>query len=91
MAEFVLPPVQEEPGRLRRDSPVVGAGDTPPLVNAAANLIHGGGNVVLLLLGGDAQPFVDDELLLFTPGSSSLPGLGNWRDKLGPRRLWMTC
>ena len=51
IAEVVLPPMQEQPGRLRRDAPVVGAGDVPPLVNTPPDLVHGGGNIVLLLLG----------------------------------------
>ena len=83
VAEFVLPPMQEQAGRLRRYSPVVGSRYVPPLVDAAANLINCRRNVVLLLLGGQAQSLVNDKLLLSAPRPSSLPRLGNWRDELG--------
>ena len=84
VAEVVLPPVQEQPGGLRCNPPVVGAGNGPPLVNMPANLVHGGSDVVLLLLGGQAQSFVDDKLLLSAPGPPPLSGFGDGSHEFGP-------
>ncbi len=52
MAELVVPPMLEQQGRLRRDTPVVGIGDGSPLVDVPANLVDSGCNVVLLLCLG---------------------------------------
>ena len=84
MTEIVITPVDKQSGRFRRYAPVVGTGDVSPLVDVAPDLVHGGSNVVLLILGGQAQTLVNDKLLLSAPGSAPLPGLGDWRYEFGP-------
>ena len=92
MAELVVPPVLEQQGRLRRNAPVVGIGDGSPLVDVPANIVDSGCNVVLLLCRGKTLSFVKDQLLLTSPSRPApLPGFGNRRNELGPRRLSMTC
>ena len=85
MAEFVVPPVLEQQGRFRSNTPVVGIGDGSPLVDIPANFVDSGGDVVLLLCRGKTLPLVEDQLLLAsTTRPALLPRLGNGRDELGP-------
>ena len=82
IAEPMMAPVQEQPGGLGSNAPVVGALNVSPLIDTAANLIHRGGDeLVLLLLGGEPLAFVEDYLLL-SLGRAALSGLGDGRDEL---------
>ena len=83
VAELVLPPVEQQTGRFRRDAPVAGRGYVAPLVNVPPYLVHGGGDVILLLCGGQPGAFVHDELALGLARPSALARLGDWRDELG--------
>ena len=60
-AELVMPPVLEQARRLRRDLPLVGIRQCPPLVHVLAHLVDDRGGVVLLLLRREALALVEDE------------------------------
>ena len=47
-AELVMPPVLEQAGRFRRDLPLVGIRQGPPLIHALTQLVDDRGRVVLL-------------------------------------------
>ena len=63
-SEVVVPPVLEQPGRLRRHAPVARVADGPPLVHALPQLVDDRRGIVLLPGGRDAGAFVEDEPLL---------------------------
>ncbi len=63
-AELVMPPVLKQAGRFRRDLPLAGVGQGAPRIHMAAHLVDDRGGIVLLLLGGEALAFVEDNLLL---------------------------
>ena len=80
-AELVMPPVLKEPGRFRRDLPLIGIGQAPPCVHMAAHFVDDRGGIVLLLLGRKPLAFVEDESRLC--GGFALLRLWDRRDELG--------
>ena len=82
-AELVMPPMLEQPGRLRRDLPLAGIGQGAPRVHVAAHLVDDRGRVVLLLLGREPLAFVEDDFLL-RGDLLALLRLRDRRDELGP-------
>src|SRR5271157_5311630 len=50
-AEFVMPPMLQEPSGFRRDPPLIGIGQATPRVHVSTDFIDDRGGVVLLLLG----------------------------------------
>ena len=81
-AELVVPPVLEQPGGFRRHLPLVGIGQGPPRVHMSPDLVDDRGRVVLLLLGREALPFVEDKALS-APQLLALLRLRDRRDELG--------
>ena len=83
IGELVMTPMLEKPLSVGRDFPIVGVGEPAPLVNVVPKLIDDcRSRVVLLLLGGEALAFVENNLLLLG-GGLLLPRLRNGRDELG--------
>ncbi len=80
-AEFVMAPMLEEPGRLRRDLPLIGVGQGTPGIHISADFIDDGSGVVLLFLGRKPLAFVEDKPGL--RGRLALFRLRDRRDELG--------
>ena len=81
-AEVVAAPVLEETGGLRGYAPVIGARKAPPVIDASANLVNGGGDVVELILVGKAAAVVEFEAGLLRRYLGELR-LGNWGNEFG--------
>src|SRR5206468_3028356 len=79
--ELVVSPVLEQASGLGADVPLARVRQRPPLVHVAAYLVDHRGRVVLLLRGGEAFTFIEDELRLLR---LALLGLGDRGDEFGP-------
>ena len=81
--ELVVPPVLQQPRRLRRHVPLVRIREAPPQVNPLSELVNDRGRVILLLLGGEALVCLEGQVPLALASPAFL-WLGDRRDELRP-------
>ena len=67
----MVPPVLEQARGFRADLPLVGVRQGPPHIHVLTHFIDDGGRIVLLFLGGEAFPLVEDYLGLAAGPSAS--------------------
>lgn len=79
--KFVLAPVLEQARRFRRNKPIVGAGELPPLVDLPTKVVNDRGRVVKLLLGRKARTLIEDDRFLCF-GTLSFLWFGNGGNEL---------
>ena len=90
--EVVVTPVLEEAGGFAGDEPIGGIGEIAPLADLEAQFVDDGGVGVLLLFGGEAVAFIEDDGLL---GKFCLLGCGMGEMNSALRRVgmvrWVGC
>ena len=75
MPELMMPPVLEEPRRLRGDLPVIRVRQAPPLIDLVAQVVDDGDRLVSLLCCGNAGGILELQVFL-REGLFALPGFG---------------
>jgi hypothetical protein len=81
-----MPPVLKQPGRLGRDLPLAGIGQSAPTVHALAHLVDDGSRIVFLILVRKPLALVEHERGLFDLGFA-LFWLGDWGNEFGAAAL----
>src|SRR5680860_1534831 len=82
----MVTPVLQQARGFRGDTPVVGVGKSPPLVDFSAQGVHEGGVVVFLLFGRNPQSLTEGHSDLL-PTALAFLRLGDRGDELSPAAL----